>query len=388
MSRDTVERQRAFTGLLAHPVLDRWRHPELLALVRNLRHRPVLVDWFKSRLNYDLVVTDSGARLFRRPLGNEVVAPRRYAPPGRRVLILAVLAAAVAEDAEDLTTTQDLSDRVRALTRREDVGLAAYDPDRFVERSQFVKAVGLLVQAGVLRPVDRDDEDRREGWAHYRDSVGGAYAVVRELLLRMVDPIALSAALGERHEELDLASGLDTTSRYVVMRRLIELPVCLLDDLGDAERAYLANQRHRIVAWCGEMTGWVVEQRAEGLALVASEETDTDVPFPRLRAVDFASLMVLQELRNQADERGRVTEDELQQAVTEVRFRYPKAMTKELETDVAARDRAVELLRALDLLRSRDDADGAGWWLSPASARFRNPSVVSVTARLDENEGP
>ena len=30
MSRDAVERQRAFTGLLAHPVLDSKRHPELL----------------------------------------------------------------------------------------------------------------------------------------------------------------------------------------------------------------------------------------------------------------------------------------------------------------------------------------------------------------------
>jgi uncharacterized protein (TIGR02678 family) len=385
MTRDTAERQRAFTGLLAHPVLDRWRYPELFALVRNPRHRPVLVDWFKSRLNYDLVVTESAARLFRRPIGNDVVAPQRYAAPGRRVLTLAVLGAAVAEDAEDVTTTQELSDRVRVLTRRDDVGLAVYDADRFIDRSQFVKAVGLLVQAGVLRPVDRDDEDRREGWAHHRDAVGGAYEVVRQLLLRLVDPVALRAALGERGDDLDRAAATDAASRYVVMRRLLELPACLLDDLGDAERTYLANQRHRIVAWCSEMTGWVVEQRAEGLALVASEETDTDLPFPRLRSVDFASLMVLEELRNRADEHGRVTEDQLMQAAAEVRFRHPKALTKELETDIATRDRAVELLRALDLLRPED---GGGWWLSPPSARFRNPSVVSVTARLDENGGP
>lgn len=385
MTRDTAERQRAFTGLLAHPVLDRWRYPELFSLVRNPRHRPVLVDWFKSRLNYDLVVTESAARLFRRPIGNDVVMPQRYVAPGRRVLMLAVLGAAVAEDAEDLTTTQELSNRVRVLSQRDDVGLAAYDADRFIDRSQFVKAIGLLVDAGVLRPVDRDDEDRREGWAHHKDAVGGAYEVVRQLLLRLVDPVALSAALGEHGGDLDAVLATDATSRYVVMRRLVELPVCLINDLGDAERAYLANQRHRIVAWCGEMTGWVVEQRAEGLALVASEEADTDLPFPRLRAVDFASLMVLEELRNLADEQGRVTDDQLMQAVAEVRFRYPKAMTKELETDLAMRDRAVELLRALDLLRPETDG---GWWLSPPSARFRNPSVVSVTARLDENEGP
>lgn len=385
MTRDTVERRRAFTGLLAHPVLDRWRYPELFALVRNTRHRTVLVDWFKARLDYDLVVTESAARLFRRPIGNGVVAPPRYGAPGRRVLTLAVLGAAVAEDAEDLTTTQELSDRVRVLTRRDDVGLAEYDADRFVDRSQFVKAVGLLVDAGVLRPVDRNDEDRREGWAHHKDAVGGAYEVVRPLLLRLVDPAALAAALGESSDEVDAAALSDATSRHVIMRRLVELPVCLIADLGEAERAYLVNQRHRIVSWCAEMTGWIVEQRAEGLALIASEEADTDLPFPRLRAVDFASLMVLDELRTLADEHGRVSEDQLMVAVAEVRFRYPKAMTKELETDLATRDRAVELLRALDLLRPVHDG---GWWLSPASARFRNPSVVSVTARLGDNEAP
>lgn len=385
MTRDTVECQRAFTGLLAHPVLDRWRYPELFALVRNTRHRPVLVDWFKTRLNYDLVVTESAARLFRRPIGNDVVAPHRYGAPGRRVLTLAILGAAVAEDAEDLTTTQELSDRVRVLTHRDDVGLAEYDADRFIDRSQFVKAIGLLVDAGVLRPVDRNDEDRREGWAHHKDAVGGAYEVVRQLLLRLVDPVALAAALGERGDDFDGAAVTDATSRYVVMRRLIELPVCLIADLREAERAYLANQRHRIVEWCTEMTGWIVEQREEGLALIASEEADTDLPFPRLRAVDFASLMVLDELRSLADARGRVNPDQLLQAAAEVRFRYPKAMTKELETDLATRDRAVELLRALDLLRPERDG---GWWLSPSSARFRNPSVVSVTARLGENEAP
>jgi uncharacterized protein (TIGR02678 family) len=385
VTRDTAERQRAFTGLLAHPVLDRWRYPELLALVRNPRHRTVLADWFKSRLNYDLVITESAARLFRRPIGNEVVAPQRYGAPGRRVLTLAVLGAAVAEDAEDLTTTQELSDRVRVLTGRDDVGLAGYDADRFIDRSQFVRAVGMLVDAGVLRPVDRDDEDRREGWAHHRDAVGGAYEVVRQLLLRLVDPFALSAALGEHTDDVDSTVATDATCRYAVMRRLVELPVCLLADLGDVERAYLVNQRHRLVAWCSEMTGWVVEQRAEGLALIASEEPETDLPFPRLRAVDFTSLMVLEELRNLADEQGQVTEDRLMQAVADVRFRYPKALTKELETDLAMRDRAVELLRALDLLRPQADC---GWWLPPSSARFRNPSVVSVSARLDENEGP
>ncbi|MFL6076959.1 MAG: DUF2398 family protein [Mycobacteriales bacterium] len=387
MSRDAAERQRAFTGLLVHPVLDQWRHPELFALVRSSQHRPVLIDWFASRLGYRLVVTDSAARLFRLPLGGAVPAPRRLAPPPRRMLVLAILAAAVAEDAEDLTTTQDLSDRVRALTHRDEVALARYDPDRFAERQLFVKAVDLLISAGALRPVVTDADDRREGWAHRRDLVGGAYKVERELLLRLVDPAALAAALdgGDGSGEPDGWRGTgvpERAPRFGLMRKLLELPVCLLADMTEAERAYLAGQRHRVLAWCTEMTGWVVEQRAEGLALIAADEHDTDLPFPRVRAVDFASLIMLDELLRRQDEHGLLTAENLDRAASEVRIRYPKALTRELDSDTAVRDRAVELLCALDLLRP----SGTRWWLTPAAARFRNPAVVSVAARLDEGE--
>jgi len=377
VSRDVAERQRAFTGLLAHPVLDRKRHPEMFGLVRNPRHRPVLIEWFATRLGYRLVITDSGARLFRLPLGGEVVAPRRFAATPRRVLVLAILAAACAEDTEDVTTTQDISDRVRALTAHDDVDLAPYDPDRFVERQLFVKALALLVNAGALRAMTPGGaEEERDGWAHRRNAVGGAYEVERELLLRMVDPAALAAALDERGDDPGVPR--ESVARFGLLRRLIELPVCLFDDLTESERAYLTSQRHRILAWCTEMTGWVVEQRAEGLALIAADEADTDLPFPRLRAVDFATLMLLDELRSRCDEHGELDDEQLELAAAEVRARYPKAMTKELDTDLAMRERAVELLAALDLLRPTRN----GWWLSPAAARFRNPKVVAVTTSL------
>lgn len=64
-------------------------------------------------------------------------------------------------------------------------------------------------------------------------------------------------------------------------------------------------------------------------------------------------------------------------------MRYPKAMTKELESDLAVRVRAVELLCALDLLRP-DPPDG--WSLTPVAWRFRDPRVMSVTSRFDEIE--
>jgi uncharacterized protein (TIGR02678 family) len=377
-SREARERQRAFTGLLMHPVIDRFSHPELWSLVRHPRHRSVLLDWYASRLGYRLVVTESAARLFRLPLIDTVLAPHRFEPPSRRVLVLALLAAVAAEDAEDVTTTQDLSDRVRALSHHEEVQLATYDPDRFAERSVFVKAVDVLVGAGALRPMARGSEEQREGWAHRRDAVGGAYEIRRDLLLRMVDPASLRAAVDRGHVEDRVPEG---AARYGLMRRLLELPVCYYDDLTEAERVYLSSQRHRILAWCTEMTGWIVEQRTEGMALIAADEADTDVPFPRLRAVDFATVTVLDELvRTQATDRT-FSEDAVVTAAAEVRARYPKAMTKELATNSAVANKALGVLRALDLVRPGDRA--GSWRLTAAAARFRNPKVVSVTTRLD-----
>lgn len=85
------------------------------------------------------------------------------------------------------------------LSTHEDVELAHYDPDRFAERMLFVKAVHLLVSVGALRPTSRDNEDQREGWAHRRDAIGGAYEVRRELL-RLVDPASLRSALTGGHD--------------------------------------------------------------------------------------------------------------------------------------------------------------------------------------------
>ncbi len=382
MNTDDLGLQRAFTALLRSPVLVRHRSPELYALVRSSARRPTLTEWFASRLGYRLVITDTAARLFRAPLVGTVVAPARLPGASRRVPVLALLAAVSAESAEDLTSTQDLSDRVRLLAGRPDVELAPYDPDRFAERQLFVAALQLLTELGALHPVGRDMQEQGEGWAHRRNSVGNAYRVDRSLLLRLVEPAAADAVLGRAGE-----SGLESEHlhRFGVMRRLVELPVCLVEDLTPGERTYLMSQRSRIVGWCTEMTGWIVEQRAEGLALIAAEESDTDIPFPRLRATDFATLMLLDQLHDRADDDRHLTEHDVLIAAAEVRARHPRAMTKDLDSDGAVRDQALELLTALDLLRA--GGRPGQWWLSPAAARYRSPVVVAATRRIDEETG-
>lgn len=373
MSGHTEERRRAFTGLLGTQVVTRAAHPELWPLVR--RHQPVLRDWYADRLGYRLVVGDDNARLYRPPLDGAVVAPTRVRPDSRRTLVLALLAAACAEDADDLTTVQDLSDRVRTLAARDDAPVSGYDPDRFNERRLFAKAVELLAGLGVLHPTGHAGEEMLAGWAHRKDAIGGAYRVQREPLLRLADPESLAAAVGLPSAAPEAADG----RRFSIMRRLLELPVLLLEDLTEGERAYLTSQRGRILEWCREMTGWAVEQRREGIALIPADGGGTDRPFPELKAEHFGALMVLDGLLG-ASPGGDVTRAMVGDVAGDVAARHPKAMTKAFRADPGLlADASIVLLTELDLLRPA----AGGWRLTPPAARFRSPDVVAAQPRIE-----
>ncbi|ASU85966.1 TIGR02678 family protein [Nocardiopsis gilva YIM 90087] len=358
--------------MLAHPSITRYSHPKLWRDVR--KHRPLLVQWFDERLGYRLVVAETMARLFRLPLDGKVIAPVRTRMVSRRVLVLTLLAAACAEDADDLTTVQELSDRVRALTARDDVGASDYDPDRFAERQMFVKAIDRLVSLAALRPTDRSGEKMLTGWTHRKDSIGGAYRVDREMLLRLVDPACRAAALGR---PAALQQDENLRRRFTIMRRLIELPVCLPADLSEEESAYLSSQRHRMLDWCREMTGWQVEQRSEGIALVPQDEDATDLPFPKVRGDHFGSLLILDRLIGAAEvDRATITE-----AAREVCGRHPNGVTKWFrEAPTRLADAAIPLLTELDLLRPHGTDS---WKVMPTAARFRGPEVVAAQQKLD-----
>lgn len=373
-----MDRRTAFTGLLITPIVNRHTRPDLWALVR--RHRPVLGEWFRERLGYRLVVSSSTARLYRLPLGGAVTAPVRARPPSRRVLVLGLLAAAAAEDVDELTTTQELSDRVRALTARQEVEILPYDSDRFTERRTFTYAVALLADLGVLRAGSTAREEVLEGWAHHRDALGGAYHVDREALLRLLDPVALAAVLGAPGSwgESD-----EATRRVAVMRRLIELPVCLFVDLSPDELRYLVSQRTHLAAWCREMTGWTIEQRAEGIALIPLDESDTDLAFPKVRADHFGALLLLDHLHR--EKLRDVDEVTLTELVRRIRREHPKAMTDAYRKNpVQLEGDALAVLLELDLVRARPDG---GWTVMPAAARFRNPRVEATQMALDGEGG-
>ncbi len=77
-----------------------------------------------------------------------------------------------------------------------------------------------------------------------------------------------------------------------------------------------------------------------------------------------------------------VTEADLLTAVEQVAVAHPKSITAELKTSGARRERVVELLRALDLLRP--GLRPGLWQVTPAAARYRAPHILASTARIEE----
>ncbi len=376
MTSQDEDCQTAFTTLLRNPVIDRSAHSNVWAIIRRPGQQKILREWFSYRLGYRLIVTKDSVRLHRTPNRAIVTAPRRIALSSRRELVLALLSAVAAESAADRFSTQELSDQVRLLSQQGDVGVTPYDPDQHAERKIFARGLVHLVQAGALRPLTSELD--ADSWATRSSGVGQAFEIRRESLLRLVAQPNLLAATGQIPAvEQDCGA----VHRHAVLRRILELPVCYYADLSEGERAYLTQQRHRVVAWCVEMTGWSVEQRREGFALIAETELDTDLPLPGKKAAHYVTTLVLDQLLQEHGCEEKFSGADLLAAVSEVRARHPKAMTKSLDGDQQVADFAHESLCALDLLRI-DPASG-DFQLTPAAHRYCGPKITFSAARLE-----
>ncbi|MFP3940080.1 MAG: TIGR02678 family protein [Thermoanaerobaculia bacterium] len=298
------ERRRAVRLLLAHPLAgDTGPDPEAFALVR--RHERWLQGWFADVLGYRLVVDAELARLHKRPapgarprpvrsLSGTPFDPRRYA--------LACLVLAALERVDAQTILSELAEQVQVLAASEQ-DLRPFEPDVYAERQAFVDAVRWLVELGVLALADGDDTAFVEGR-------GDALYDVHGRRLGQVLAASVPPSLAAGPEELaaepypDTDEGANRRSRHRLMRRLLEEPVLFLDELGEAERAYLASQRHYLVRQAREAAGLEVEVRREGLAALDPAGTLSDLAFPAPGTVGHAALLLAEELARRAREAG------------------------------------------------------------------------------------
>ncbi|MEV4477284.1 TIGR02678 family protein [Nonomuraea salmonea] len=371
LEEERAQRRAALRALLARPLLTAERDAEALVLVR--RHLTELRSWLTRETGWRLLVDAGAARLFKTASdprdGTHPARGKAAEPYGRRRYVLLCLALAMLERADAQTTLGRLAEEVLAAAAEPELDFV-FTLDSRAERADLVAVVRMLLDWGVLRRVAGDEEA-------YLSATGDVlYDVRRPVLAALLTgtrgPSTITAdSFEERLAELIAEPVADTDDlrnqalRRGLTRRLLEDPVIYYADLDEAERAYLASQRHAVVRRIEEATGLVAEVRAEGIAMVDPDDELTDVRMPEQRTDGHVTLLVAEHLAT----RGEVPLEELRAFVQEA-ARAHASFWRRGVTEPGAEDgllsTALAKLTALRLVRLEE---GSAVGL-PAIARY------------------
>lgn len=374
------EAQRAFTGLLAQPLVTLHSNPTLYRAVQR-RHKHI--NESARRLGYRVQHIGRATRLLRLPVLGEVVAPSPpLDAPSRRVRALTCLLAAACEEIEGGVTLQKLSDLVADITSTTNKQIAPYDPDQMAHRRQLVRATAVLQQWGVLRR--RNVTDRLEEWAESRHGIGAGFDVDRDALLLFVSPEVMNQALLTTPGAGDVdARNASRSTR--ILRSLVETPVVLYADLDPDDANELRTTRGLRVNEASHMIGGHVETRREGLVMLIVDDAvrcPVTVEWPTAATASWLSL-VIADLAGRAGggpdpHTGVVTlsPEQVEDIVADFMSWKGSYLSKTYRDDpVAVRTEAERQLTYLGLLRA-DPRRPGGWLLLPVAGRYRDPEVV------------
>jgi uncharacterized protein (TIGR02678 family) len=365
--------QRAFTGLLARPLVTAASDP---ALYRAVTRHAAAVSQAAHRLGYRLAATGQAFRLIRVPVAGMVTAPPPPVHrPGRRVLALACVLAAACDQLTSPVTLARLAAAIQELTSGPTATVAPFDPALLAHERQLAEAAGLLEYWGVLRPRPP------AGWAAGDQAAAGEYDIDQAALDLLTSPDVLSAALVPASGPDPSAGDPAGASRPVrALRALVETPAVLYADLTEDDAAALRATRGLRSSEAAHLTGGHVEARAEGLTVIIDDEPPSPVTsdWPGASRAGRVSLL-LAEAAGRAGERqpdGTVvlTSDQAEEQASAVQASTAQAahqpdLEGPLRDDPAAvRAAAEQQLAALGLLRVRPDG---GWVLSPVAGRYR-----------------
>lgn len=385
---DQAERTGALRALLAAPFVG--ADEPTYALIR--RHERELAKTLQSAYGYQLEVGSTAARASGPPTSDGLRRPLRIPPAsvsGRQrprdewpaladrgcVLLLLVLVALERGGAQ--TAIADLARDVERAGGDVDppVGL---DFRERSERLAFADALDLLCSWSVLEHTSGS----RESYARRSQDEDEALFTVdrRRLALLLRDPVAaleattLDELLDESSRYSPTQEGENRARAERLARRLTEDPVLVLDDLEEDERVYFLGQRARIEDAVAAATGYEVERRAEGSALIVDDRSFTDVPFPTNATVKQVALLMCDVLAA-AGPGGELSVEAIRGAVLERVVEYGRHWARDAEdpVQIAALTEAVtEVLLACDLARR---AHSGALRPTPLAGRFRSPTL-------------
>ena len=387
---DRAEQTQALRVLLATPFVDAAEPGH--ALIR--RHERALATTLQSSFGYQLEVGSTAARAsgpptpdgLRRPLrvppasvSGRKKPPDEWAALSDRGCVLLLLTLTALERGGAQTALADLAREVELAGADLDPPVTVEFRDR-AERLAFADGLEVLGAWGVLEHTSGSHESYARG--EQREDEALFTIDRRRLALLLRDPVAALAA--STLEEL-----LDESARYAptpegenrarferLARRLAEDPALLLEDLADDERAYFVGQRARIETAVAAATGYQVERRAEGSALIVEDRAFTDVPFPTNSTIKQVALLLCETLA--ATPAGAALSGEaVRDAVGELVARHGDHWHRDRDDPAQIAHltaAATDVLVACDLARRTETG---GLRPTPLAARFREPELRS-----------
>ena len=390
---DSAERTQALRALLTAPFLGA-REPAY-ALVR--RHERELAATLQSTYGYQLEVGSTAARASGPPTPDGLRRPLRVPPASisgcrrppdewsalsDRGCVLLLLTLVALERGGAQTAIAELARDVERAGADVEPPVSVDFRERS-ERGAFADGLDLLCSWGVLEHTSGSHE------SYTRREQGEDEALFtvdrRRLALLLRDPAAaleamsLEQLLGESARYSPTPEGANRARAERLARRLTEDPALLLADLDEDERAYFLGQRARIEGAVTAATGYQVERRAEGSALIADDRTFTDVPFPTNATVKQLALLLCDRLAAAGSE-SEISCEALRDAVfglvTEHGGSWSRDATDPAQVTALAQA-ATEVLVACDLVRR---SDTGGLRPTPLAARFRSPAVRTAGA--------
>ncbi len=390
---DREERTQAMHALLASPFVG--ADEPAYSLVR--RHERELATTLQTVYGYQLDIGSTAARASGPPTADGLLRPLRIRPAsisGRqrspdewpalsdRGCLLLLLTLVALERGGPQIAIAELARDVERAGADVEPGLCVDFRERG-ERVAFADGLDLLCVWGVLEHTSGSHE------SYVRREQGADEALFtvdrRRLALLVRDPgAALEATtLGELLDETARCSptpeGENRARAERLARRLTEDPALLLADLDEDDRAYFLGQRARIEGAVAAATGYQVERRAEGSALIVDDRSFTDAPFPTRATVKQVALLLCDVLAG-AGPAAELSAEAVRDAVYDLVSLHGPHWGRDAGDPpqvTALSEAATAVLLACGLARP---TDGGGLRLTPLAARFRSPALRKAGA--------
>jgi uncharacterized protein (TIGR02678 family) len=391
---DREERTRALRGLLGSPIVG--ADEQVYTLIR--RHERELASTLQITYGYRLEVGSTAARAsglptpqgLRRPLrirpasiSGQKRPPDEWPALSDRGCVILLLTLVALERSGAQTAIAELARDVERAGADVDPPISV-DFRQRSERVAFADGLDLLCAWGIVQHTSGS----RESYTRREQGDDEALLTVdrRRLALLLRDPSAaleattLDQLIDESGHHPPTPEGENRARAERLARRLTEDPVLLLADLDDDDRAYFLSQRARIESAVAAATGYEVERRAEGSALIVDDRLFTDVPFPTNSTTKQIALLLCDVLAD-AGASGELSYEGLRDAVGDLIRTHGHHWARDaadLDELAAVTAVATEVLLACDLARR---SGTSAFRASPLAARFRSPVLHAAGSR-------